>query len=173
MELRKIYINSPDTSSLEMFILHLFDICGRVKLTFNDPECLCEEFRKAYRSFPDIYLICKTYFPEVTQEEVKKAIITLGHSYYEVGTLFCNDIKKWVFYRTGKSLESHQLDMNEKLIAHNEVPVNNLFTKSKLKFIECGHNPDCHIRDMHVEGVDGISLEDIVYYKHGKEAVCI
>ncbi|MFA9239461.1 MAG: hypothetical protein ACEQSQ_06170 [Candidatus Paceibacteria bacterium] len=69
------------------------------KKTYRDPECTILECHSARRSFGDLVLICKTYFPETTEKEVAKTLFELNN---EIGVRasYCHTINKLVFLKS-------------------------------------------------------------------------
>lgn len=68
------------------------------KRTFKDPEYTKLEFRSARRSFGDLLLICKTYFPNTTEEKLAKTLLEL-HKEIGVRASYCTTINKVVFFK--------------------------------------------------------------------------
>jgi hypothetical protein len=65
-----------------------------LQYTYIDKECtIIEQNCGKRRSFEDIYKVFKTYFPEITEEEVLKEMIDAEMSFY-----FCSNINKIVFH---------------------------------------------------------------------------
>lgn len=72
--------------------------------TFKDPECTKLEFRRARRSFGDLLLICKTYFPNTTEEKLAKTLLELNK---EIGVRasYCYTINKVVFLKDPRKVQ--------------------------------------------------------------------
>lgn len=61
--------------------------------TYYDKECTNLQGYQRRRSFDDLYVLFKTYFPEITKKEVLE-LITIDLHFY-----FCDYICKIVFHR--------------------------------------------------------------------------
>ena len=61
--------------------------------TYYDKECTNIQGDENRRSFDDLYILFKTYFPEITKKEVLELIAIDLHFY------FCDGICKIVFHR--------------------------------------------------------------------------
>jgi len=61
--------------------------------TYYDKECTDLQGNENRRSFDDLYILFKTYFPEITKKEVLELIAIDLHFY------FCDRICKIVFHR--------------------------------------------------------------------------
>lgn len=100
-----IYVNIPQIEqkeSLYDFFKRCFSINGDGKFceTYNDPEFTSEECHEARRSFKALLEIAQTYYPETTELELAHLLVTAGKDQsFRMSTLYCPDIKKWVFYR--------------------------------------------------------------------------
>ena len=109
MEEIKIYIKNTDTSRKINFLSSLFNNYGRYKTTYYDEECTLSQCKLgANRSIDDVYLIFKTYFPEITPQEVfsimfstyfkASRFISGSRLNYVIYFMFCDDIFKFVSY---------------------------------------------------------------------------
>ena len=69
------------------------------KKTYTDIECTKEECHPARRSFGDLLLICRTYFPNTTEQQLAKTLRELSK---EIGirVSYCSTIDKIVFYKS-------------------------------------------------------------------------
>lgn len=68
---------------------------GYFATTFLNANCTEQEDKQRRRSFDDLLVIARTYFPETTEEELAKVLTTTKG----LRALFCNDIKKIVFVK--------------------------------------------------------------------------
>lgn len=91
------------------FLIRIFNDFGNIKnLTFPRTYDNIENFGKEnyncnknyHRSFDDICLLLKTYYPNITDRKVAKILEKIINSRKLTGFLFCREIKKWVFYST-------------------------------------------------------------------------
>lgn len=69
---------------------------GQFVVTYLDPECKKQECHKANRSFGDLLLICKTYFPKTTERGLARTIFKM-HDTIGLAATYCNTIDKVVF----------------------------------------------------------------------------
>lgn len=66
----------------------------KFKPTYKNKSLSNLECKEAYRSFPDLYKIAQTYFPDASKEEVAYIILNKIDYMY---CIYCNDIQKFVF----------------------------------------------------------------------------
>lgn len=76
---------------------------GTFKETFKDPKCTIPECHPARRSFGDLLDICRTHFPNTTEQELAKVMFEL-HDEIGLGGSVCGTINKPVFFVRGKGL---------------------------------------------------------------------
>lgn len=67
--------------------------------TYFDAECTVQQCKSARRSFDDLLIICKTYFPRTTKKHLAKALYKLHTKDIYLSIFICGDIKKVVFSR--------------------------------------------------------------------------
>ena len=97
-EHKNLYIKfGNDYQNLENLILQGFSghYAGYFQFTYLDHECTKEEDRQRRRSFDDLLVIARTYFPETTEEELAQVLTKTPR----MRALFCRDIQKVVFVR--------------------------------------------------------------------------
>jgi hypothetical protein len=70
--------------------------------TFYDKECNNLQGSWKRRSFDDLYIIFKTYFPEISKKEALQTIIDGELNFY-----YCGDNKIIVFHRVWSTLQSN------------------------------------------------------------------
>ena len=82
--MKKIYVGFKRPKTVAEFITKLFDnkqIYGEYYssvTTFYDKECInIQCYKNKYRSFDDVYLIIKTYYPSYNRSKLMKVLITL------------------------------------------------------------------------------------------------
>ena len=97
--MKKIYFENANTESIQSLLKSGFTYASgniyKFVRTYNDLEFRSEECHPARRSFLDLYYICKTYFPDVTQKEVATVMSKVNN----LGITYCSDIHKYVFYK--------------------------------------------------------------------------
>lgn len=110
----------PNTTGEEKTFLDILNLLYDKRIsnytitkTFSDKECTlieCTEFRR--RSLQALIEIARTYFPEITLEEIFKAIYEKRLDYY-----ICGDIKRLVFHHVHhklfKDIKTLDLDFND------------------------------------------------------------
>lgn len=64
------------------------------KTTYYDEECTKRQCGAYRRSFDDLYILFKTYFPTITKKE---ALLAMG--WHDLHFYFCEEINKIVFHR--------------------------------------------------------------------------
>mgnify|MGYP006274754327 CR=1 FL=1 len=94
-------IKALDLDTLYTFFRRCFDTAeGKFCKTFHDEELTQEECHVARRSFKALVEIAQTYFPNTTEKEVAAFLVKAGKDQdFRMSTLYCPDIKKWVFCR--------------------------------------------------------------------------
>ena len=103
----KIYCKVPKTLYATEFLRKGFSakrntIPGKFVETFYDEECTKRQCVVARRTFEDLYVIVKTYYPKYTKSNVAKMIKTL-HEKDNVFPIWCNAQDKIVFYKKSTS----------------------------------------------------------------------
>ncbi len=103
----KIYFENPNTNSLKEFISSFrFDNDRRLfKRTFNDEKFESIQCEVAYRSLDDLFKVFKTYFEDITLNEVIKALF----EHKDIKVLNCDELEVPVFY-----FANHSYDNKEK-----------------------------------------------------------
>lgn len=119
----KIYFENPNKKNLQTLLNSLYTNTGYSKLTFYDKELKIIECSGKRRSFEDLYLICKTYFPKTNKKEVMKALININILFY-----YCMHIKKIVFHYNG----SHAINLQNFNMFENFQYVKKTHTPEKL-----------------------------------------
>lgn len=66
--------------------------------TFSDKECTEQQCKIARRSFNDLLLICLTYFPKTTKEELAYVLL---NNISRLVCFYCPNIDKLVFLKEG------------------------------------------------------------------------
>lgn len=105
----KLYIrNSEQAETLEKLMLIGFagHYMGFFQNTFLDIECNKLEDKQRRRSFDDLLVVARTYFPETTEEELAQVLTKIP----KMRALFCRDIEKVVFVRDTDS--KFKIDLN-------------------------------------------------------------
>ncbi len=104
---QNIYVNFPIPSTLEEF-LKLFNgyvtegMCKGAR-TYKNKECtVVQSYHGAKRSFQETMDCAQKYFPEATEEEIFKTLITLNHPDKSgrqtyIRPTYCSTIKKPVY----------------------------------------------------------------------------
>lgn len=81
--------------------------------TYSDKACKKQQCHNdANRSFEDLLIICKTYFPKTTEEQLAKSLYGL-FKYNKLIVIFCDNINKLVFYRRRHALNFEYLIVDE------------------------------------------------------------
>jgi heme oxygenase len=94
---KKIYFKNPNTENLDKLIESLFTKnVFYAKNTYLDSEFKYIECTRSRRSFEDLLLISKTYFPRTKKKELMQALINNKILFYR-----CSEIKKIVFHYCG------------------------------------------------------------------------
>lgn len=73
--------------SINDLIRMLYPVTSRVTMattTYKDPGCNYLQCDKSYRSFDDILELVKTYFPEVTEKDVIKKLLSIRIIYNDI-----------------------------------------------------------------------------------------
>jgi hypothetical protein len=85
-------------SQLEEFLIKFFNHYNSTYDTYemNTNECVCTRYRR--RSIGDLYLICKSYFPDTNLDEVIICLIKLVNDNV-IAVSKCSDIKRYVFVK--------------------------------------------------------------------------
>lgn len=78
--------------------------------TYFNKSLLKLECKSAYRSFPDLYEIACTYFPETTKSELATILTT---KYYSI---FCHHIKKVVFLNYSNQVRMYNNTIKKKKV---------------------------------------------------------
>lgn len=106
-----IYFREADSSKtikellLSGFIIRYIGSERKFVTTFKDEACKDEDCYPARRSFNDLLWICRTYFPETTEEQLAKVLKEL-YEERSVRGLYCPNIHKIVFIGTeGTSMD--------------------------------------------------------------------
>lgn len=92
----KIYFKYADTKDLKSLMRSLYSHNGYACPTYLDSEFNKIQCAGSRRSFEDLLIISKTYFPKVTKEELMQCLIDIKIKFY-----FCNNINKIVFHYHG------------------------------------------------------------------------
>jgi len=92
----KIYLNTNKKFKDRQELLKWGFKDGSFAITYYDPECRNEQCHSAWRSFGDLLLICRTYFPRTTEKGLAKTIFKL-YDAIGLSPSFCYGIKKVVF----------------------------------------------------------------------------
>lgn len=71
---------------------------GKFTRTYYDEDCVEQELYPARRSFEDLLVVCRTYFPRTPKKKLAEILVQL-HSEIRLRTLYCRDIEKVVFVR--------------------------------------------------------------------------
>jgi hypothetical protein len=115
----------------------------------------------ANRSFLDLLEICQTYFPESTENDLKKALIRgCEDENFKLYTIFCDDIEEWVFFK-GTSPYDHITRM-----INSTLEPKGLTARNRLEAIGISRHVECP-EDRHCKSIDTrgsrseISLVDI------------
>jgi len=87
----KIYFKNGDKAKTIEELLRIGFKGNYFCETYEDKKLTIEQCLVARRSFSDLLIIAKTYFPSITEKEVAEALVNDYTSY------FCTDIKKVVF----------------------------------------------------------------------------
>ena len=92
--INQLFIKETPKSPLDLlYIIYPKDSIYCYIYTYYDKECTNIQGHYHRRSFDDLYILFKTYFPEITKKEVLELIAIDLHFY------FCSDICKIVFHR--------------------------------------------------------------------------
>jgi hypothetical protein len=70
----------------------------KCKETYLNPECTELQCKGARRSFGDLLILARTYFPETTEEQLAKLL----HEFFlkrQIRALYCHNISRIVFCR--------------------------------------------------------------------------
>ena len=94
---------------------------GGFPMSYSDAECTVLQCKKgAYRSFDELVMICQTYFPDCTPEDVAKTLNKLFPK-IKCSLYFCEDIRKVVVSIHDRdnptiydSIDEHEWDENGK-----------------------------------------------------------
>lgn len=93
--LEKIFFENPNTESLKHLIGSFYPTGNYYsKPTYRDEKCTILEFKQGRRSFEDLLIISRTYFPDTTEIELMKALRDNNLKFYR-----CGYLKKIVFAR--------------------------------------------------------------------------
>lgn len=95
----KIFVKDPVLTDLKSFFEKCFTFpIGKYSYkfvkTYLDATCTEQESMPARRSFDDLLLIARTYFPDVSETEVIKTLSSIDR----MRCFVCTDINKPVFY---------------------------------------------------------------------------
>lgn len=94
-----------ETLNLNDFIYRFITFLNNNYNTYKKEDVLiCRAGRR--RSLGDIFLICKTYYPDCTIEDVVKVLINLCETQKIAGSR-CLDIHKFVFHKQSSVYSSH------------------------------------------------------------------
>ncbi len=101
----KIYLNTKkEFKNIEELIQYGYTRNQeKFKRTYLDPKCKIQDCHPARRSFGDLLLICKTYFPKTTEKELAKALFSLNKK-TGLRASFCGTINKLVFLKNRKGM---------------------------------------------------------------------
>lgn len=68
------------------------------------------------RSYLDLLEICRTYFPDTTENNLKRALMRACEDpEFKLHTLYCADIEEWVFFRMMGSFDSLTEDIKSRV----------------------------------------------------------
>lgn len=91
--------------NLDVFIYHFIITLNNNHYTYKKGDTLvCRSHKR--RSLGDIFLICKTYYPDCTIEDVVKVLIYLCETQRVSGSR-CSDIHKFVFHKQSPVYSPH------------------------------------------------------------------
>lgn len=113
----KIYVNYKPKNSRDLlqwfFKPEVDGAYGKGQVTYNDEACkIVQCTRNRYRSYDDIYAMCKTYFPGISTRSLTHYLLTLDFKcemYSKPRVLYpfmhsCVDMRRIrVFYHYGRS----------------------------------------------------------------------
>ena len=104
-----------ETLNLDVFIYHFITTLNNNHYTYKKDNILvCRSHKR--RSLGDIFLICKTYYPDCTIEDVVKVLIDLCETQKIAGSR-CSDIHKFVFHRQSSVYSPHhQVEYSSKYL---------------------------------------------------------
>lgn len=108
-----IFVENPVLVDLQSFLKNGFSSAFQVMSntyqfvkTYKDNECKELECKPARRSFDNLVIISRTYFPEATESDIIKALVKIE----KIRCFYCNDIRKPVFYIAG---QNHDIFSND------------------------------------------------------------
>ena len=131
---------------------------------FEDDDCYYDKIvqcRPANRSFLDLVEICQTYFPETTENEVKKALIrACEDENFKLYTIFCDDIEEWVFFKATSPYDNTSRYIKSVLEPKGLTARNRLEAIGLYRNVECPEDRHCKSIDTKGSGSE-ISLVDI------------
>ena len=68
------------------------------------------------RSYLDLLEICRTYFPDTTENNLKRALMRASEDpEFKLFTIYCDDIEEWVFFRMMGSFDSLTEDIKNRV----------------------------------------------------------
>jgi len=120
------YITS--TSSLEDFIRSFINYYNIFYSTlYKSGEVQCTKNRR--RSLGDIFLVCRTYYPDCTLKEVLLSLIKLINE-GSIYSCYCNTINKYVFYSNKQSM-TNVFDHNLEWVDDKEITFEDILNNYK------------------------------------------
>lgn len=132
--INQLFIKETPKSPLDLlYIIYPKDSIYCYIYTYYDKECTDIQGHYHRRSFDDLYILFKTYFPEITKKEVLN-LISIDLCFY-----FCNNICKIVFHRVNGSLRAVLENFKN---TNNDIPIDKYAenTHTLLDFIDILEN---------------------------------
>lgn len=123
----KIYSDLPKTQTCKVYLLHIISKKPRTYTNGNETQCK----PNTYRSFSDLFIICKTRFPKLSEKRLSRFLIELREKDNRVYFSFCEKIQKPVVQYRDSYMPRPYMDSNFKRVGEDNLSLEKIFQMAK------------------------------------------